>query len=791
MSHALYPLFHPQTIAVVGASDRYGSTGRAIFSQLLANQSASTILPINPNHKTIGGFKSYENLHDASEEHAIDVVVVILSADKIGQIVREASKAHIRHMVIINELEQPTPAIRGKLERASELAVKLGVKLLAVSVGGLQGLFHRQEAGCAYIGQSAGIADCMLSYTQSRGITFSRFITLNPQNHPVSTGQLIDFIASEKNTTALLVHISVLDNARELLSALSATAQRKSVFVLSTLANEEQEDLFHQALERRNIFTVQTLTEFLTVAKLLHTGVGARGRRVSILSNTPQISALALKTLPQTHLQLAQVSTNTSRALAKLLPYKPTATTPLYLPSDTAPSIFQASAELFLQDEHSDAVCLIYAGTNTADSRRVAQMTGALQARYPHKPLLMAWLGSADNEEIRQLFNKNKNLHFRQPEHALHALVQLNRYRDHQQNRHRTASYYDYREATDMAHTLREQLLPSIQPNHAPAPKSNTAHFLNALDELQKHLRPLLPTSKTDIAHFLSALKLHQKKGTTQCRFTWQHHDIFGQTLTLATDTHSLTLLPPLTPDIVAQTLQTLDMPAPIWHDWLLDSVEILCRQPELAVEMELHHDVKRGLCCHAIKLDIHSAETDAHNHNIFTPYPFECEETLTLPNGQTVQLRPIRPEDAPLLAKLISGLSERSRQMRFISKTAELPPALLARLSQPDYQREFALIMHDAHLQPLATANYTADADMQSCEFGISLADGLQGQGIGVLLMERIIEHARKQGFAHIRAEILADNHPMQKLALKLGFTLSKHPEDAGMVEAVLRLQA
>ena len=110
--------------------------------------------------------------------------------------------------------------------------------------------------------------------------------------------------------------------------------------------------------------------------------------------------------------------------------------------------------------------------------------------------------------------------------------------------------------------------------------------------------------------------------------------------------------------------------------------------------------------------------------------------------------------------------------------------------MSHPDYQRDFALILHDEDGNPLAHAGYTADADMRRCEFGIMVADRLHGQGIGALLMENLIAHARSQGFAEMRAEILPHNHAMQKLALKLGFTLGKHPQDASLVEARLDLQ-
>lgn len=788
--HILSALFHPHVIAVVGASDRYGSLGRAVFGQLLTYQAAPQIIPINSQHKTIGGMKSYASLTELAEEMVADTAVVILSAEKIAAIVRDAAKAAVKNVIVINDLEQMTPQIRAKLERAAETAEKLNIRFLTVTTGGLEGLFRRQAGSCAYVGQSAGISDCMLNYAQARGMTFSRFITLNPQhNNTVSTGQILDFVAAEEGTDALLVHISTLDNTRELLSALTAISRHQSVFVLNTLPEGEQEQLFNQALERNKIFTVQTLSEFLTVAKLLHTGVGVNGQRLGIISNTPQISALSLKALPRLGLELAHPSAATNRALAKCLTHKLPTTNPLYVSADTAPSVFQTAAELFLQDEQMDAVCLIYAGANTADSRRVAQMVGALQSRYPKKPLLMAWLGSADNEETRQLFNQNKNLHFRQPEHALDACVQLNRYREYRQTRHYTTSFYDYREAAQTAAVLREQLAPPT-PATESHEKSNTLQLLDhALEGLQKHLRPLLPISKDLIEHVFSALRIQTAKvQQPQCVLNWAQQAQFGQVLSLQVGEQTVSMLPPLTPNVVANALHDLDLPNVIWQDWLLETADILCRLPEIAsLNIALVHEPKRGLCGFDPKIQL-TAEPHLHR-NTFAPYPFEYEEIVLIKSGKLF-MRPIRPEDADLIKKHVALMSDASREMRFISKSKDLAPALLARLTQVDYAREFALLLHDADLRPLAMANYTADRSGDSCEFGISLLDEVHGRGVGKRLMERLIERAKQQGFQTMRAEILANNHAMQKLALKLGFTLSQHPRDTSMVEASLPLK-
>jgi hypothetical protein len=765
---SLSPLFTPTRIAVVGASDRIGSIGRKVYTQLTALPQFQSVIPVNPNHKTIGGQKSYANLSEAASEHTIDLAIIVLSADKLAAIIREAAKIHLRHLILINELDSAPGAWRNKLARAAEAARKARINLISLPSNSLPELFKQPEntpKACAYIGQSTSIADCVARYAQERDITFSRFLTLNTQNYPVSTGQIIDHIAAETSSTALLVHISTLnDNLRELISALTAAARRKPVVVLITLhdANPQAEAMLLQALERQHILIAHTLEQFFSAAKLIHTGIISRGKHIAIISNSPQISTLTLKTLRRkTDLQLTEPQAHTIRSITKYLPYKPSHHNPLYLPTDALPATFQAAASQYLQDEHIDAIFIIYAGQNTAESQQVAQMVSALQ-KNSRKPLLLVWLGSADTPQVRTLFNQRKTLHFKQPESALQALAQLNLYHHHNQQRHQ------------------------IQPPHNYTPAAHTA------DELHKHIRPLipvaiLPATRMGSNALLAALNLTPSSDTPVLQLAWARQEPIGQTLTLTTAHHSTSLLPPIQPTALAHALNQLQLPPEHWQDWLLNTSEILARLPEI-------HDLTLHLANpshhHSIKLNLQDPNSFSGCPNILAPIP-TAQHTLALRNGDTAILRSVRSEDATLIQQLIQAQSEHSRYTRFMSKASEVPPALLAQLASPDYHRDYALILHtnSPTPTPLAHANYIADPIPTSCEFGIIIDDKLQGQGIGHQLMTQLIAHAKTQGHTLMRAEILSDNHPMQKLALKLGFTLNKHPHDNGLVEAKLHL--
>ena len=142
---SLSPLFTPARIAVVGASDRIGSIGRKVYTQLTALPQFQSVIPVNPNHKTIGGQKSYANLSEAASEHTNDLAIIVLSADKLASIIREAAKIHLRHLILINELDSAPSAWRNKLNRAAEAARKARINLISLPSNSLPELFKQPE----------------------------------------------------------------------------------------------------------------------------------------------------------------------------------------------------------------------------------------------------------------------------------------------------------------------------------------------------------------------------------------------------------------------------------------------------------------------------------------------------------------------------------------------------------------------------------------------------------------------------------------------------------------------
>ena len=158
---------------------------------------------------------------------------------------------------------------------------------------------------------------------------------------------------------------------------------------------------------------------------------------------------------------------------------------------------------------------------------------------------------------------------------------------------------------------------------------------------------------------------------------------------------------------------------------------------------------------------------------------------------GGEYTIRPVHPDDAEMLRRLVRELSPESRYFRFVSSMVELPTSMLARFTLIDYDREMALVaVHKTrqtsedgelvmHERIVGVSRYVTNPDQSSCEFALVVADDFNGKGLGSRLMESIMEVAREKGLKEVQGLVLANNAGMLRLMRGLGFDIKPYPED------------
>jgi acetyltransferase len=176
-------------------------------------------------------------------------------------------------------------------------------------------------------------------------------------------------------------------------------------------------------------------------------------------------------------------------------------------------------------------------------------------------------------------------------------------------------------------------------------------------------------------------------------------------------------------------------------------------------------------------RVAIKSSQVPYQFHSVISPYPSQYEKTTTTKRGLKVFIRPIKPEDAPLLVELFHNLSRQSVYYRFFSPLKSLSSDMLARFTQIDYDRDMALVAMDktqSKEKILGVARFMGTPDKRKAEFAVAVGDRWHGTGIGAALMERLVFIARERGVEYMWGDVLAENRQMLALARKLGFAVS-----------------
>jgi acetyltransferase len=175
-------------------------------------------------------------------------------------------------------------------------------------------------------------------------------------------------------------------------------------------------------------------------------------------------------------------------------------------------------------------------------------------------------------------------------------------------------------------------------------------------------------------------------------------------------------------------------------------------------------------------------------------PYPKELEETIVLGDGRTLLLRPVVPEDEPALQAAFAKLTPEEVRLRFFVPMKILSHVQAARFTQIDYDREMALVLCGPGMpgaaQIYGVVRLFADPDNERAEYAVVVRQEMTGLGLGVLLMRRIIDYARRRGIGEIFGDVLRDNRTMLEMCDFLGFRRTQHPDEPDQVRVTLALR-
>ncbi len=793
-------LFQPRSVAVIGASDKPQRIGAKVLANLLEGafvQGGGKLWPVNPKHQSVQGLACHARV--SALPAAPDLAILCTPPATVAGLIEELGAAGCKAAVVMTA-DPGRSGGRSLRQPMLEAARPYLLRILGAGSAGLQspalGLnasFTQMAAGkgkLAFVSQSAALATAVLDWAGQRGIGFSRFVAMG-DGIDVDFGDLLDYLAADSETEAILLCVEQVSSARKFMSAGRLAARGKPVIVLKVGRDPAPgaDLVFDAAIRRAGMLRVHSTEDLFDAVETLARQRRQRGERMAVLTNGGGLGLIARDALASGGAQLAALSADTLKRLAQA---GAPVVNPCDLLADASVEQYAGAVEALLREPQADALLFLHAPTAMIASERIAQALVPLM-QAAGKNVLSCWLGGGSVAQARRLFADAGLPTYDTPEKAVNGFLQIAQYRRNQE-------------------LLME--VPVGVPTTGAKQRSAARTLVQAAlaagrsDLADDDARALL-------AAYGIALATPQQAalaGATlaAARIQSAHDPVFGPVVFfgqggIAADVAAdrVAGLPPLNMTLardmvdrtrvsrlLAQGQTAADGEALI--RMLVLVADMLADLPELA-ELDLNPLLALGGSAVALGARLQLAKARGRRAMLaIRPYPQELEERLDW-NGGQILLRPIRPEDAPQHQQFFSALAADDIRLRFFSAVRELPPAQLARLTQIDYDRAMAFIATRPNAQgqaeTLGVVRAVTDPDNQSAEFAIIVRSDLKGRGLGRILFQKLVDYFRANGTGEIVGDALSENGGVQKLIRDFGGVVLPHPE-AGMVRLQLPLR-
>jgi acetyltransferase len=452
--HYLARLFEPASIVVIGASERPGTVGTVLLSNLIAARFPGKIHAVNPKYTKVQGVACYSGV--AQLPAPVDLAIIATPAATVPGLIEDCGRRGIRAAVVLSagfaEIGAEGAALEARVvaaARAARVRV-LGPNCVGVMrpAAGLNATFSHGAAisgSLALVSQSGAVCTAFVDWAQPQGVGFSSIISLGA-SADIDFGEILDYLVEDERTQHILMYVEGIHDARRFVSGLRAAARAKPVIVIKagrhpigvraavshTGAIVGADDVFDAAIRRAGAVRVRTLGQLVAAASALSSNVRPRGNRLAVITNGGGPGVLAADRAADLDVELATLSEPTAAALQKALPANWSHGNPVDLIGDAGAVRYVAALEACFADEGVDGVLALL--TPQAMTEPTATARAVIEcARRSDKPLIACWMGGAVVAEGRKLLRTAGVPSFSTPETAVDMFAHVSAWYRNQQ----------------------------------------------------------------------------------------------------------------------------------------------------------------------------------------------------------------------------------------------------------------------------------------------------------------------------------------------------------------------
>ncbi|MEX3012079.1 GNAT family N-acetyltransferase [Hoeflea sp. TYP-13] len=443
-------MFSPKSVAVFGASDKIGSVGKTITDNLINGAFPGPVWPVNPRHRQLAGHECFKDAGELPE--APDLAVIATPPKFVPGIVADLGDRGTRAVVVITAGLRGNDLTQQMLDAAQPHCLRvIGPNCFGIMVPGVglnASFAHAMplKGDLAFISQSGAVVSAVLDWANGQGIGFSHLVSMGNMAD-VDLGDMLDYLADDTGTRAVLMYLEQITDARKFMSAARAAARIKPVVVIKSGRHEEaakaahshtgalagSDAVYNAAFHRAGILRVVDLEDMFDAAEALSRMKPPPGDRLAIVTNGGGAGVLAVDRLVDFGGTLATLADETIGKLNRVLPATWSGGNPVDIIGDASPDRYETATEIVLSDPGVDGVLVMNCPTALASSVEAARATLGAIAKYKKakgrpKSVLAAWLGDSASTEARTLLSTSGLPTYETPADAVRGFTYLTRH---------------------------------------------------------------------------------------------------------------------------------------------------------------------------------------------------------------------------------------------------------------------------------------------------------------------------------------------------------------------------
>ncbi len=443
-------LFSPKSIAVIGASNRQGSVGRAAFTNILLNEYTGTVYPVNPKEHSISGVRAYSSVLDVPEN--IDLAVVIVPASIVPNVVEESGMKGVKGLVVISAGFKEVGADGAELERqVFSIAQKYSMRMIGPNCLGiintnpavrLNASFASRmpmEGSVAFASQSGALGEAVLDYASGENIGFSKFISMG-NKADVNENDILEYLRADPQTKVILLYIEDIVDGRKFVDTVSRVTEEKPIIAVKAGVSPEgakaasshtgalagSDEAYNAILKQSGVLRVESIIDLFDYAQAFAKQPLPKGNRVAIITNGGGPGIMATDASVRYGLQISQFSDSTKNKLRAGLPKEASVNNPIDLIGDAQADRYEFALQA-LNDENVDCGLILLTPQAMVDLKKVAQTIASFGPKSG-KTILASLLGLGDVTPAVGILESNGVPNYSFPESAVRALAAMSEY---------------------------------------------------------------------------------------------------------------------------------------------------------------------------------------------------------------------------------------------------------------------------------------------------------------------------------------------------------------------------